>query len=77
MSILGLGIDLVEIARIEQLIARHGARFLHRVFTDAEIAYCGAMKTPAPCHSTGVFNHAKKVISDFIGRAAFRRDLGI
>ncbi|MGB8645812.1 MAG: holo-ACP synthase [Anaerolineae bacterium] len=33
------GVDLVEVARIEQSIARYGDRFLARVFTPAELAY--------------------------------------
>src|SRR6202167_2478025 len=37
---LGLGSDLIEIARIEKSIQRFGTRFLERVFTPAEIAYC-------------------------------------
>jgi holo-[acyl-carrier protein] synthase len=32
------GVDIIEIARIEQAIARHGERFLQRVYTPAEIA---------------------------------------
>jgi holo-[acyl-carrier protein] synthase len=38
--ILGSGIDLVEIERIEHSVQRFGRRFLDRVFTDAEQAYC-------------------------------------
>lgn len=38
--IVGLGIDIAEIDRIEQAIARHGRGFLERIFTPAEIAYC-------------------------------------
>ncbi|MGD0732738.1 MAG: holo-ACP synthase [Terracidiphilus sp.] len=38
--IVGSGIDLVEIGRIQQSIDRFGARFLDRVFTVAEQAYC-------------------------------------
>ena len=34
--ILGLGNDLIDIRRIEKAIARHGERFLSRIFTDAE-----------------------------------------
>ena len=34
------GVDLVEIARIEETIARHGERFLARVFTPQEREYC-------------------------------------
>lgn len=40
MAIVSLGIDLVEIARLEQVIERRGARFLERVFTAGERAYC-------------------------------------
>lgn len=32
--------DLIEIARVERALARHGDRFLERVFTPAEIRYC-------------------------------------
>src|ERR1700760_3165381 len=38
--IVGTGIDLVEIARIQQSLERFGPRFLNRVFTPAEQAYC-------------------------------------
>jgi holo-[acyl-carrier protein] synthase len=38
--IVGSGIDLAEIARIQQSIDRYGDRFLNRVFTAAEQAYC-------------------------------------
>lgn len=37
--ILGTGIDLAEVDRIKAAIERHGDRFLHRVYTDLEIAY--------------------------------------
>ncbi len=33
------GVDLIEIARVERALERHGERFLARVFTAAEIAY--------------------------------------
>ena len=38
--IIATGIDLVEIARVQEMIDRHGARFRDRVFTEAEIDYC-------------------------------------
>ncbi len=38
--IIGSGIDLVEIARIRQSMERYGPRFLNRVFTTSEQAYC-------------------------------------
>ena len=40
--IIGTGIDLIEVPRILRSIERFGDRFLRRVFTDAEIAYCRA-----------------------------------
>ncbi len=39
MEIIAHGIDLVDCPRIEQMIERHGERFIKRVFTAAEQAY--------------------------------------
>ena len=38
--IVGTGVDIAEVPRIHASIQRFGERFLHRVFTDAEIHYC-------------------------------------
>jgi holo-[acyl-carrier protein] synthase len=38
--IYGLGIDLVKVPRLTAAIERYGERFLNRVFTPQEIAYC-------------------------------------
>lgn len=40
--ITGTGIDLVEVARIRELLTRHAERFKQRTFTGGEIAYCDA-----------------------------------
>lgn len=40
MKILGHGIDLVDTPRIERLLGEHEQRFLDRVFTTGERAYC-------------------------------------
>lgn len=40
IMIVGLGIDIAEVLRVEGAIARFGRRFVERVFTDAEIRYC-------------------------------------
>ena len=45
--IVGIGTDLVEIERIERSIARFGERFLERVFTSGEQAYCLRKKNAA------------------------------
>lgn len=48
MIIRGIGIDLVRIPRMREVIARWEERFLRRVFTDGEIAYCRARRDPVP-----------------------------
>ena len=44
--LLGLGCDLIEVERIRGVLERQGERFLSRVFTDEERAYCDGMKHP-------------------------------
>jgi holo-[acyl-carrier protein] synthase len=44
MKIVAHGIDLVDCPRIEQMIKRHGERFLKRVFTATEQAYAEAKR---------------------------------
>ena len=36
----GVGIDIMDISRIEKQILKHGRRFIDRVFSSEEIAYC-------------------------------------
>ena len=38
--IIAIGVDLVEISRIEEVFTRRGERFRRRVFTEGEISYC-------------------------------------
>jgi holo-[acyl-carrier protein] synthase len=38
-----IGVDMIEVSRIERAIARHGERFLNRFFTSAERDYCQDM----------------------------------
>jgi holo-[acyl-carrier protein] synthase len=45
--IVGIGIDVVEIARIRRLMERWQDRFLQRVFTEAELAYALPRHDPA------------------------------
>ena len=44
MEIIAHGIDLVDFPRIEEMVKRHGERFLNRIFTPAEQAYAEANK---------------------------------
>ena len=45
--VLGLGTDLIETRRIQDSLDRYGERFLTRVFTSGEIAYCTRKKNAA------------------------------
>jgi holo-[acyl-carrier protein] synthase len=53
-TIIGLGLDATEIDRVAATIERYGDRFLRRVFTDGEIAYCTRRRVPA-IHFAGRF----------------------
>jgi len=79
MSVLGIGVDLVECARIQHSIDRFGERFLHRVFTDGEIEYSISMKFPAR-HLAARFAAKEAVSKAFgtgIGKAMGWRDIDI
>ena len=54
MNIIGLGFDATDIPRVADMLKRYGDRFLQRVFTDGEIAYCTRRRDPAP-HLAGRF----------------------
>ena len=45
--VLGLGTDLIETGRVEASIKRFGDRFLERIFSPGEIAYCTRKKNAA------------------------------
>src|SRR5512133_3971914 len=48
MNILALGLDATDIPRVRQTLDRFGGRFLQRVFTEDEIAYCMRRRDPSP-----------------------------
>ena len=47
MPIVGTGLDAVEVARIRRLLGTHGERFVARLFTAGEKAYCERNADPA------------------------------
>ena len=69
--LIGLGCDLIETERIHSVLKRHGARFLKRIFTEEEQAYCNSLKYPhkhyaarwaakeavSKCFTTGIGEH--------------------
>jgi holo-[acyl-carrier protein] synthase len=50
--IIGIGIDIVNIDRIERVMARWGDLFLGRVFTEKEIVWCQQRTRPPECFAT-------------------------
>jgi holo-[acyl-carrier protein] synthase len=57
-----VGIDLIEVERIEAAIARHGDHFLTRVFTANELAYCRGQP-----HQLAARFAAKEAVSKTLG----------
>ncbi len=50
--VVGTGIDIVNIDRIERVMTRWGDLFLSRVFTEKEIVWCQRRNRPAECFAT-------------------------
>jgi holo-[acyl-carrier protein] synthase len=64
--VVGLGIDMIEIARVEKSIARFGNRFLGRVFTAAERKYCES-KAKNSAQSFALRWAAKEAVAKALG----------
>jgi len=69
----GLGIDIIEVARIEKAILRHEKKFLDHIFTLKEQAYCQKHKISAR-HFSGRFA-AKEAIVKALG-TGINKDIG-
>jgi len=79
VSVLGIGVDLVEVERIQHSLDRFGERFMKRVFTEGEIAYCQSMKFSAR-HFAARFAAKEAVSKAFgtgIGKAMGWRDIDV
>jgi holo-[acyl-carrier protein] synthase len=77
--VLGIGVDIVETARIHSSLDRFGERFIRRVFTDGEREYCSAMPFPAR-HYAARFAAKEAVSKAFgtgIGRQVGWRDIEV
>jgi len=62
----GIGIDLVDIGRIERAVERWGQRFMERIFCPEEIALCLKRARPASC-----------LALRFAAKEAFAKALGL
>jgi len=77
--IIGIGLDATDIPRISTAIERYGDRFLHRVFTADEIAYCRRRRNAAP-HFAGRFavkEAAMKALGTGHSRGVMWRDIEV
>jgi holo-[acyl-carrier protein] synthase len=79
MNIIGIGLDAIELQRIQRAFQQYGDRFLHRVFTPAEIVYCTARRNPVP-HLAGRFaakEAAMKALGTGHSRGVLWRDIEV
>ncbi len=65
MSVVGLGLDLVEVQRIRALLEKSGDRFKERVFTEGEMDYCDSC-ADAAMHYAARFA-AKEAVAKALG----------
>jgi holo-[acyl-carrier protein] synthase len=77
--ILGIGSDLVDIARIEQVIARHGERFIARIFTPAERARAERRANRAATYAKrfAAKEACAKALGTGLRNGVFWRDMGV
>jgi holo-[acyl-carrier protein] synthase len=78
-GVLGIGVDLVEVHRFATVLARQGAAFLERVFTEGERGYCGAKMDPAPFYAArfAAKEAVSKAFGTGIGAALGWRDIEV
>jgi holo-[acyl-carrier protein] synthase len=77
--ILGIGSDLVDIGRIEQVIERHGERFLARIFTAAERARAERRAYRAATYAKrfAAKEACAKALGTGMRNGVFWRDMGV
>jgi holo-[acyl-carrier protein] synthase len=77
--IIGIGSDLIDVRRIERTIARHGARFLDRVFTTTERAKAEGRrrKTETYARRFAAKEACAKALGTGLRAGVFWRDMGV
>ena len=79
MNIIGIGLDATDIPRVQRTVERFGSRFLQRIFTPGEIAYCTRRRNPVP-HLAGRFaakEAAMKALGTGHSRGVLWRDIEV
>ena len=79
MEIIGLGLDATEIARIARMIDRYADRFVRRIYTDGEIAYCRRKRDAASSFAArfAAKEAAMKAFGTGHSRGVFWRDIEV
>ena len=79
MSWIGLGSDIIEVARIERTLARFGERFVSRVFTDVERRKSErrAMRAASYAKRFAAKEACSKALGTGFRRGVFFRDMGV
>lgn len=68
---ISVGVDIIEISRIQDVLERHGDRFLRRVYTDGELTYAG--KRPSALAARWAAKEATaKALGTGIGPVSFQ-----
>ena len=77
--ILGLGNDIIDVRRIERTLARHGERFLARVFTDSERKRSEARANRAASYAKrfAAKEACAKALGTGLRNGVFWRDMGV
>lgn len=77
--ILGIGSDLIDIRRVEKTIARHGERFIGRIFTDAERAKAERRKNRIDTYAKrfAAKEACAKALGTGLRAGVFWRDMGV
>jgi holo-[acyl-carrier protein] synthase len=77
--ILGLGSDLIDIRRIEETLARHGERFIARLFTDIERAKSEGRNQRAASYAKrfAAKEACAKALGTGLNRGVYWRDMGV
>ncbi|MEA2986049.1 MAG: holo-[acyl-carrier protein] synthase [Alphaproteobacteria bacterium] len=77
--ILGIGSDIIDVRRIEQTIARHGDRFLDRIFTDVERAKAERRKNRIDTYAKrfAAKEACAKALGTGLRAGVFWRDMGV
>jgi holo-[acyl-carrier protein] synthase len=74
VNAIGVGVDLVDIDRVEELIRRHGERALRRLLTERERRYC--LSKPRPAQHIAARLAAKEAAYKALQRAGDARAVG-